>query len=265
MPSKFSILSYFILFFWSINSGFSQSYEEHLNIGLEYQRNKDYENSIKSFSKAIELNPELSAEAYANRSESYFLSNQTDKALKDIDKAINFEPQETRYYNIKAFRLNEIGEYEASKLESKISLSLDSINFFTHYNLGISEGHLKNYQKSIYYLSKSIELNPDFSDSYYNRGTLKKDYGYYEEALPDLDLAIQLSSGFYDAYNNRGLVKSQLNDFEGGISDFTIAIEIDPKNTSAYLNRGVVKTKIKDYDGAIADYNLVLSIDSNNY
>lgn len=75
-------------------------------VGLAYGRNKDYEKSISSFSRAISLNPDFGL-AYFNRGMSYRFYNQHENAVRDFDEA------EKRGIKTESLLVNRAIAYEA--------------------------------------------------------------------------------------------------------------------------------------------------------
>jgi tetratricopeptide (TPR) repeat protein len=60
--------------------------EAYCQRGTAYYEKGDYDRAVPDFDKAIELNPEF-AEAYCNRAIVYFYKKQYDKSWEDIRKA----------------------------------------------------------------------------------------------------------------------------------------------------------------------------------
>ena len=72
----------------------------YVDKGVEYSARNQYEKAIKSYSKAIRLNP-YSANAYNKRGVSYQSTGQYDKAIQDYDEAIRLDPENaaSAYHN----------------------------------------------------------------------------------------------------------------------------------------------------------------------
>src|SRR5215204_1440714 len=65
----------------------------HNNRGVEYADTKrDYDEAIREYTKAIELNPQF-AEAYYNRGIAYSDKKEYDAAIQDYTKAIELNPR----------------------------------------------------------------------------------------------------------------------------------------------------------------------------
>ena len=85
-------------------------------LGLEYQKEKEFEESSKAYEKAIELGSTEPA-TYNNLAQTYAQINKPNKALKSYKKAIELNPKHTYYINLfEAFLLNNI-EVENTFLE----------------------------------------------------------------------------------------------------------------------------------------------------
>ena len=72
----------------------------HVDKGVEYFVRNQYEKAIKSYSKAIRLNPYW-ANPYNKRGVSYHSIGQYDKAIQDYDEAIRLDPENaaSAYHN----------------------------------------------------------------------------------------------------------------------------------------------------------------------
>ena len=68
-----------------------------LQKGINSIQSEDYQQAIKDFDKAIELNPNL-AEAYNNRGLVYGKLGNLQQAIKDFDKAIELNPKYAEAY-----------------------------------------------------------------------------------------------------------------------------------------------------------------------
>ena len=177
------------------------------NRGNSYNELKQYERAIEDLNKAIEIEPE-DAEAYYNRGDSYNKLKQYERAIQDFDKAIGLKPDYAEAYN----------------------------------NRGNSCDGLKQYERAIEDFDKAIELKPDkevLTISYYNRGISYNGLKQYERAIADYDKAIELKPDYAEVYNNRGNSYNELKQYEHAIKNFEKTIEIEPENVGAYHNRAL--------------------------
>ena len=82
------------------NSNNYKTAQTHFYIGLSYQQEKKgrYEEAIKEYNQAIELNPNF-AEAYNNRGNAKHELRRYEEAIKDYDQAIELNPNFAEAHN----------------------------------------------------------------------------------------------------------------------------------------------------------------------
>ncbi len=132
-----------------------------------------------------------------------------------------------------------------------------------HHLRGIGYHRIKNYNKALDDLNKSIELNPNDEEVYMNRGSVFSDIKNYNKALDDFNKAIELNPNVANIYYNRGLVYCRVKFYEKAITDYNQAIKLEPNDVDAYHNRGVCYHEQKYYNNALVDYNKVLALNPN--
>jgi tetratricopeptide (TPR) repeat protein len=64
-----------------------------------------------------------------------------------------------------------------------------------HFNVGISQGEMGEYQRAISSINKAVEANPEKGLYYYGRGRVYLLYGDKNKAVDDFKRAAQLGSG----------------------------------------------------------------------
>jgi antitoxin component YwqK of YwqJK toxin-antitoxin module len=91
-----------------------------LSNGIEMSREEDYEGAIKSYNKALEINPRYS-DAYFHRGTAYLYNFKFDESIKDYDKAIELEPLYMEALSNRAFSRIRKYEFGNSRTLSKNS------------------------------------------------------------------------------------------------------------------------------------------------
>ena len=204
-----------------------QTAEEYFYDGINKSNLKDYYGAIAAYSKALELNPNLT-NSYYNRGVAKGNLKDYYGAIADYTKAIELNPNKTLAYINRA----------AGKL-----------------SLGDNYGAIADSEKA-------IELNPNEPSAYFNRASAKQDLGDNYGAISDLNKAIELKpKPIY--YNYRGTVKADLGDRYGAIADYTKAIELNPNDSMAYWNRCLAKFRLGDNNGACRDAHYALKLGNN--
>lgn len=132
----------------------------YYNRGLVYKRSWDNNKAIYNFYKAMELDQSFAANAYKKcgdihlrQGSEYGIQIRYEKAIKEYNKAIEFNPNDDESY----------------------------------YNRGEAYKSLRQYEFAIQDYTKSIELNPDSRYAYKNRGECYKSLGEMEKAQADFE------------------------------------------------------------------------------
>ncbi len=126
---------------------------------------------------------------------------------------------------------------------------------------GKAFGKKGQYDQSIVYFNKAIEIEPKFAEAYFNRGFAYQEKGQYDKAIPDYNKAIEINPRHDAVYNNRGNAYAARGKYDKAIADYTEAIELNPMDAVAYFNRGNTYAEVKgQYDKAISDFNRAIEI-----
>ena len=80
----------------------------YFKLGNTYHGLGDYQQAIKDFDRAIELDPKL-AEAYWGRGNTYHALGDYQQAIKDFDRAIELDPRFAEAYRCRGKTYNELG------------------------------------------------------------------------------------------------------------------------------------------------------------
>ena len=222
-----------------------------------------YEESIRDFDKAIELNPNF-AVAYYTRGLAKRNLGRFDAADEDINKAVELDPHFfVDFENFFEKMLKDLNKAMALDSNITFGISSDLNNAATYYNRGLEKCKLGRYEEAIKDLDKAIKLDPNYAEAYNDRGGAKAGLGRYEEAIKDLDKAIKLDSNYTEAYNNRGGARYMLGKYKKAIGDYDKAIKLDPNDAATYYNRGLAKAKLGKHEESIRDFDKAIELDPN--
>lgn len=172
---------------------------DYNNRGVTYHTLQRYDEALRDYNRAIELNPR-DAFAYSNRGITYADLQHHDEALTAFTQAIEFDPQYATAY----------------------------------YNRGNTYFDLQRYDEALADFTRAIALDLQYITAYYNRGIIYESVHCYEEALRDYSKAIELDPQYVAAYSNRGNTYESLHRYEEALSDFTQAIALDPQCVAAH-------------------------------
>lgn len=185
----------------AINLSPNNSSQAYNNRGVIKGRNGSFKAALKDFSKAIEIDPE-DPRAFHNRGKVYFSMKKNEDALEDLDKALSIDPKRSMSYG----------------LRGAVRLALKDI-----------PGALSD-------LNTAIELDPNEPLYFYRRSIAKKIDNDLSGAMDDIDRAITLNPNNPEYYSCRGRFKLD-SGMENAIEDFDKAITLDPTNAKYFKKR----------------------------
>ena len=195
------------------------------HLGLIAKNNKEYQSSFELISKAITINPNITA-AHFNLGNVLKELNKINDAIASYNKAISIEPDHELYL------MKGIALYEIKKLNEA----------------------LESYDES-------IKLNPNSFLAYSNRGVALVDLKNIEGGIADYDKAIQINSNFIIARFNRGLALQLIGRNNDSIEAFKAIIKIEPNHLKSMFEIAVLYRAKKEFKLALTYCTRILTID----
>ena len=257
----YKILIFIILITQSL---FAQTSEEVLSLMTEskiYQENKKYSDALIKINEAIILDNK-NAELYYLRGEIHFALNKYNESLKDYEKAIEINPDSKESLNGKILSVAFMGELKDALdlADEAIKNSPSDPNFY--YSRGIINLERGKYVKASEDFDQDLSLGDknEFRNFLY-RGVAKLNLQEYDEALEDLNMAVDLDSKSASAYHTRGRIYYEKREYEDAIKDFETSLNFNPQNEVAYYNLGMTYYKMEDLDKACRYFNESCSMD----
>lgn len=182
--------------------------DQFYGLGMSCYYDKEYEKAIKYFTRAIEFTPNenvyYSTNSYYQRGICYCYLSENNKALNDVDKAIEIGGEKSNYLYSKAYILSQ----------------------------------LKKFDESISLFNQVIEMKPSIHN-YKNRGYVYKKMGQYRKFVEDFTSAIEKSSDIKEKSQllvERAGGYKLLNDLDNVWKDLLKAIKVYPDNAAIYLD-----------------------------
>ncbi|GAX42814.1 tetratricopeptide repeat protein [Tolypothrix sp. NIES-4075] len=198
--------------------------------GYTYRLMERYEEALKDFDCAIELNPNLDW-AIAYRGKTYRSMKRYEEALKDFDCAIELNP----------------------KLDWAIA------------NRGYTYRLMERYEEALKDFDCAIELNPKYDWTIAQRGETYNLMRRYEEALKDVDHAIELNPKSDWAIARRGETYLILKRYNDALENFNCAINLKPDYDWYLYCRALAYQALNQVDKARIDLNNATKLAQQNY
>jgi len=211
---------------------------------------KRFEEAIKHYLKAIELNPD-NAEARNNLGVAYKETGDLTAAIESYQKAISLKPDYVDAYNNLGSVLQEKGDHEAAIEIYHRVIELNPNIAQVHSNLGAAYKENGDLTAAIESYQKAISLEPDYAEAHNNLGIALKIEGYLEDSIGSLTRALQLKPNDATIYVNLGATLKDKGDTDQAIKAYRQAIEIKPDSAEAHYNLGSLLLANKEPKEAI--------------
>lgn len=163
----------------------SMNLDNYFEQGLAEFEAGNYHDAIQLFDQALRLSLGNLAEIHLYRGEAYAYLKEWDKAMRDFNLALQYDPHLAEAYNERGNVLRFMGNYEDALAE----------------------------------FSNAIQLAPTSHEAYYNRALAFEEIGNFDAAETDLTQTIKLNAGIAAAYESRARVRIVKKDIDGAIED----------------------------------------------
>lgn len=205
------------------------SANELLESGNNLHKEKKYDDAIKEYTKAAELDPE-NAQILMYRGLSKSMKGDWPGCVEDLNLALKIDGKDMEVLTTRAFALLHTGDFEAAKRDFR---AMDEIEkdagqkaqlFIAQSLLRRSRHHsmADEPQKALDDINRVLAIAPANDIILYERACTLVDLKKYTEALKDLDKVIEIDgdiSKYGDAHAQRAKVRRALKDTKGAEED----------------------------------------------
>ncbi|HEY2781861.1 MAG TPA: aspartyl protease family protein [Steroidobacteraceae bacterium] len=222
----------------------------YARLGAALASRHEFEQALKDFTKAIELNPQESDYLY-RRAKLYRETGQAPLALADIDRVVALKPDLMEAYVSRAELHLAQKKFTEAVADLDVAAQLAPTQGDVRFNLAQLYAGSANFGNSIKQWDLWIGSHPvdskfvtALTERCYMKALQNQDLS---SALSDCNRAIPLAN-MRNPDNavllaNRGMVRLRQGAYAKAISDFDDALKLQPKNVRALYGRGVAKIR----------------------
>ncbi|MEQ8187231.1 MAG: tetratricopeptide repeat protein [Candidatus Eremiobacterota bacterium] len=171
----------------------------------------------------------ISADEWNTKGLDFFNQGKYEEAIKYYDKALDIEPEHVKTWHNKGVLLKKLGKNtEAIECYDKV-LEIDPEALNTWYNRGIILKELGQNEEAMKCYDKALESNPGYFYAWNNKGSILYNQGKNEEAIECYDKAIINNPSYVHAWYNKGVALERQGKQEESLKCYDKALEIDPE------------------------------------
>ena len=231
----------------------------HINRAIAYLSKGDYDRALADLNEAIQLQPGRVV-AYFNRATVYLAKQDVDRALADLNQTIKRQPDFALAYLQRGGVYSAKGDADHALADLNQAIALQPRAAVFYSGRGAFHADRDDHDRAIADFSQAITLQPDLIVAYRYRGNSYREKGDDDRAFADFDRALTLAPDNAAAYNSRGWAYAQTGDFDRALADLNRALELKPDEASIYDSRGFAYAGKGNYDLALADYDQALKL-----
>jgi tetratricopeptide (TPR) repeat protein len=250
-----------LLFFCCISIYFLGSCQ-HGKDSTKSERVDSVPADIQQLTSKIALEPQ-NADLYWERAKKYLDLKNPDKALNDINKAIEIKPGFARYY----ISLSDIylvkGMARNCREALEKAISLDSQEIEAYLKLAELSLYYKDYNRVFMYTDQALKVDESSSKAHFIRGFALKEKGDTATAVKAFQKSVDLDQSYYDAYIQLGLIFSARKN-KLAEDYFNNALNLKPQSIEALYDLGMYYQETEDFNKAMEKYRAIIQIDPKN-
>ncbi len=158
-----------------------------------------------------------------------------------------------------------LDDFQKALFHLEQSIQLDPTKSHAFSQLGVLYGKLNQYQKAVDAYSTAVQMNPNDFQSYYGLGIAYIRLNQTQEAISPLVQCTKINPKFPDAHYNLGLVYQSLGQLEKAAEAYQQFIAVNPGPAwTGYNQLGSVYIKMNQYDKAIAAFQEVIKVNPSD-
>lgn len=186
--------------------------EEYFYNGLKLEKDYKYSEAIDCYKKSIEIEPKENT--YLRLADAYRIIKDYNSALNNFREVLKNNNSIYATIGIGCIYLDNKDYKNAIVYFDKVIYLVKELNIKdehnnlqnAYYNKGLCYYFLEEYDKSLEYFDKAIDLKDDDYNAFNDKGNVYYKQGKLNEAIDCYKKAININSKFSDAYNNLGVI-----------------------------------------------------------
>jgi tetratricopeptide (TPR) repeat protein len=182
----------------------------HYNLGTFYGKTDNLDKAVFHLKKAIAFDPDYK-EAHNNLGTAYFKKGKLDEAILEYKREIAINPRYAATHNNLGIVYYSKGLLDDAAAFYKKAITLDPRSAQTHHNLGTTHQRKGEIKKAIASYKQAIAIDPTLDMSHHNMGTIYAKQGKLKAAVKEYKIALSLNPSFKKAADNLDRVLVKMN------------------------------------------------------
>lgn len=236
------------------------------NMGVAYSLTGDVANARKSFLRATDVDPTLSA-SWLNLGILAERDGDLDRALQNYRSGLRYAPDDVDLVVAQVGALRKLGRYQEAISESKVALARNATNVNAYNNLGLVYLDQGQFEMAQFVYQKAL-TSIDGADRnaliHANLGRVYLGQAKTASAKAELERAIALDPDLVPARMAIAQLHLTNRDYQAAAEALEKAKAIEPKNAAIVNNLAIAYRGLGRYEEAQKAYKEALVLDPSN-
>ncbi|GAB4145142.1 MAG: tetratricopeptide repeat protein [Cyanobacteria bacterium J069] len=246
----------------------SSCWGDRLVNGLCAYGENRYDETLGLFNQLLDY-PSLELQwrpvAYSWREETYRLMERYEEALKDFTQAIELNPKWAWAIASRGQTYQAMERYEEALVDFTQAIELNPKYVWAIASRGQTYRAMERYEEALTDFNQAVELDPKADWAIACRGQTYREMERYQEALADFTQAIELDPKYEWAISRRAEIYGLLKSYGQACEDYSRAIELDPENDWHPCCRGLMYLAINQAALAKPDLERAIQLAQQRY
>jgi tetratricopeptide (TPR) repeat protein len=229
----------------------------HLCLGTVYLGTGGYENAVKEFNRALEIEPAMEV-AYVNLGMAYQRLNQKDKAEQTLNKAIDLKPQYWATHSALGLFYYNDGKYALAQQKFQQAAKLAPDSYRAHSAMGVVYDKLGRTKEAIAAFEKSMSIRQNYIAAS-NLGTVYLLNGLYQKAVTTYRQALRINSNDFVVWGNLGSALHWSHQDQDAAAAYEEARKRAEERLKVDRRNYTVLMRLAEYNGALGSKSESLS------
>lgn len=239
-------------------------------LGLAQWNNNEYSNSLHSYNRAVELDPDY-ADARYNLAFALLARGQENTAIPHFAKLLLASPKDATLYDGLGQAYEGSANWPKAIENYRRAIALDAKNFAYPLHLGLvlvrsdPTGSVKGRRESaVGFLRQALQLNPKAAAAHLQIGLIFLQMKRWADAQKSLQQYVALQPKDSVGVFNLALSYDYGARFNEALKTYAQAAALQPNDASIRNNVGRIYLKRNDLEDAIAQFQQALTLDANS-
>lgn len=206
-----------------------------------------------------------SAVNYHKRAELYVALRDYDRALEDIEQALDISPSNGLFLLTHARILRQLKKYDEALASARRAEVLQQDTPELYVLLGDLTQQKRQFRQARLYLAKALQMAPYDGEAYFYTGLLDARQGDTLSGIALMQRALDLKPRFLHAYVELTSIHTRLREYDQARDISKVGLKYFPKESELYFVQGMMFFNQKRLDSALISYRKAILFDSTNY